>query len=85
MERLLELIKLFLSEHGRMRTYRRILSVFISIVVFTTTYALILPAITLEAEVAQEQPGIEIEAAQPEQPSAAEESARRPKARPEAD
>ncbi len=69
MERLFELIRLFLTEHGRVRKYRRILSCFLACVVFITTYALILPALTLDAEEAAEQPGITVESVQPEEPS----------------
>ncbi len=75
MERLLELIKMFLTEHGRMKTYRKILSAMMAVVVFTTTYALILPAITLDAQEAAAQPGIEAEAAPAAEEPAAEEPA----------
>lgn len=39
----------YTKENRRRRMWRRILSTMASIVVFCTTYALILPAITLEA------------------------------------
>jgi len=75
MERLFELIRLFLTEHGRIRRYRRILSGFLACVVFITTYALILPALTLDAEEAAEQPGITVESEQPEDPALEPEAA----------
>ena len=61
MSRLIELIKEVLLKHGRLARYRKILSVMMAVVVFTTTYALILPAITLDAESATEDPAVYLE------------------------
>ena len=50
---------------ARRRKYqRRAVSILAAIVVFATTYHLILPAITLETDVAKEEPGIVIEDAE---------------------
>ena len=63
MQFLQRLIEIFIKEHGRRKRLYRVVSVLACIVVFTTTYAMILPAITLDQETAEEQPGIEVEAA----------------------
>ena len=63
MQFLQRLIEIFIKEHGRRKRLYRVISVLACIVVFTTTYAMILPAITLDQETAEEQPGIEVEAA----------------------
>lgn len=62
MQFLQRLIEIFIKEHGRRKRLYRVISVLACIVVFTTTYAMILPAITLDQETAEEQPGIEAEA-----------------------
>ena len=59
------------------RIPRRVLSLLAAIVVFATTYALILPAITLEDVVAEEEPGIEL-ALPPEEQEPAEDPAEDP-------
>lgn len=51
--------KLFSAIKGT--KYRRILVFLATVVVFVTTYALVLPAITLEQQLAQEQDGIHLE------------------------
>ena len=63
MEFLRRLIAKIMNEHRRLRRLYRVVSVLACIVVFVTTYAMILPAITLDQETAEEQPGIEVEAA----------------------
>ena len=44
----------------KMRRWRRVISVMSAIVVFVTTYALVLPAITLDVDTASIQSGIEV-------------------------
>ena len=63
MQFLQRLIENFIKEHVRRKRLYRVVSVLACIVVFVTTYAMILPAITLDRETAEEQPGIEVEAA----------------------
>ena len=63
MQFLQRLIENFIKEHVRRKRLYRVVSVLACIVVFVTTYAMILPAITLDRETAEEQPGIETEAA----------------------
>ena len=40
---------------------QRIISVLAAVVIFVTTYALILPAITIDTDTAEKEPGIELE------------------------
>ena len=85
MSRLIELIKEVLLKHGRLARYRKILSVMMAVVVFCTTYALILPAITLDIDGALAESGLVLEEAAeesepevediPEEEDAAEEEA----------
>ena len=63
MQFLQRLIENFIKEHVRRKRLYRVVSVLACIVVFVTTYAMILPAITLDRATAEEQPGIETEAA----------------------
>ena len=63
MQFLQRLIENFIKEHVKRKRLYRVVSVLACIVVFVTTYAMILPAITLDREMAAEQPGIETEAA----------------------
>ena len=62
MQFLQRLIENFIKEHVRRKRLYRVVSVLACIVVFVTTYAMILPAITLDRATAEEQPGIEVEA-----------------------
>ena len=57
-----KLIEQFTLLNRRTRRWKRTVSVISAILVFVTTYAMILPAITLDKNTAQEQPGIEIAA-----------------------
>lgn len=61
MQFLQRLIENFIKEHVKRKRLYRVVSVLACIVVFVTTYAMILPAITLDREMAAEQPGIEAE------------------------
>ena len=53
-------IAVFVQKHRRSKTVRGIFISLASLTVFTTTYALILPAITLERKNAEQMPGIEL-------------------------
>ena len=55
-----ELLYLF-AAHKKNSHMRRLAFFLAMVVVFTTTYALILPAISLELDVAEEMPGISLE------------------------
>ena len=59
MQFLQRLIENFIKEHVKRKRLYRVVSVLACIVVFVTTYAMILPAITLDRATAAEQPGIE--------------------------
>ena len=48
----------------KMKRWQRVVSVLSAVVVFATTYALILPAITLDKDTAQQQPGIKVSASE---------------------
>ena len=50
----------------RMKRWQRVVSVLAAIVVFVTTYSLVLPAITLDKETASTQAGIEVAASENE-------------------
>ena len=59
--RLLDRLAEYLSVlNKKMRRWRRVISVMAAIVVFVTTYALVLPAITLDVDTASIQSGIEV-------------------------
>ena len=58
-----KMVEKFIEIHRRMRRWRRVLFVLSAITVFAVTYALILPAITMDRDTAEEQPGIEAAAA----------------------
>ena len=62
MEFFIRIAEKFILANRRLRKLKRAVSVMMAITVFVTTYALILPAITLEKETASAQPGIEIAA-----------------------
>ena len=52
----------FIKANRRLKKWQRVVSLFAAAVVFVTTYALVLPAITLDKETASTQAGIEIAA-----------------------
>ena len=56
----------FMKVNRRMKRWQRVVSVLSAIVVFVTTYALVLPAITLDKETATTQAGIEVAASESE-------------------
>ena len=55
-------INILMSSKGR-KGRQRILAALMAIVVFCTTYTLVLPAITLDRQTAESEPGIEAETA----------------------
>ena len=59
-----KLIDQFIKLNHRMKKWQRVVSVLSAVVVFVTTYALVLPAITLDKETASAQPGIEVAASE---------------------
>ena len=69
MEFFIRIAEKFILANRRLRKLKRAVSVMATITVFVTTYALILPAITLEKETASAQPGIEIAASDNESDS----------------
>jgi len=56
------IVEQFIRANRKLRRWQRAVSLLSALVVFFTTYALVLPAITLDKETASEQPGIEIAA-----------------------
>ena len=56
----------FMKDHKRLMRYRRIFAILAAVVVFATTYALILPAITIDRQRAAETPGMEVGVAEEE-------------------
>ena len=56
------MVEQFIRANRRLKKWHRAVSVMAAIVVFATTYALVLPAITLDKETASTQAGIEIAA-----------------------
>ena len=61
-EYILQKIRQFLREIRRQKVLRRVVSILAAIVVFITSYALILPAITMERKTAEQDPGILLDA-----------------------
>lgn len=61
-----KMVERFIKLNRRMKRWQRVVSVMAAVVVFATTYALILPAITLDSETASTQPGIEVAASENE-------------------
>ena len=55
-----KMVEYFTRLNKRMKRWQRVVSVLSAIVVFVTTYALILPAITLDVDTASTQAGIEV-------------------------
>ena len=61
-----KMVERFLKLNRRMKRWQRAVSVMAAVVVFATTYALVLPAITLDKDTATTQAGIEIAASENE-------------------
>lgn len=59
-------LKSKITKQNRRRMRRRIVSILTAVVVFLTTYALVIPAITMDTETAAQEPGIEIAQPAPE-------------------
>lgn len=57
-----KMVECFLKANRRLKRWQRAVSIMAAIVVFATTYAFVLPAVTLDKETASEQSGIEIAA-----------------------
>ena len=57
-------VERFIKTNRRLKKWQRAVSLLAAIVVFVTTYALVLPAITLDKETASTQAGIEIAASE---------------------
>ena len=64
-----KMVERFLKANRRLKRWQRAVSVMAAVVVFATTYAFILPAVTLDKETASEQSGIEIAASDNESDS----------------
>lgn len=95
-----KMVEQFMKVNRRMKRWQRVVSVLAAVVVFVTTYALVLPAITLDKDTASTQAGIEVAASEnepgsegtvyeaepePEAEPAAEEPAEEPAAEPAAE
>ena len=63
-----KLIERFITANKRLKRWQRVVSVLSAIVVFITTYSLVLPAITIDKETASTQAGMEIAAASENEP-----------------
>ncbi len=61
-----KMVERFIKLNRRMKRWQRVVSVMAAVVVFVTTYALILPAITLDRDTATAEPGIEVAASENE-------------------
>ena len=61
-----KMVERFIKLNRRMKRWQRMVSVMAAVVVFATTYALILPAITLDTDTATTQAGIEVVASENE-------------------
>ena len=59
-----KLAEQFIIANRRLKKWQRVVSALAAVVVFVTTYALVLPAITLDKETASAQAGIEIAASE---------------------
>lgn len=57
-----KMVERFIKLNRRMKRWQRVVSVMAAVVVFVTTYALVLPAITLDADTASTQAGIDVAA-----------------------
>lgn len=60
MDFIFRLAEEFLKKHKRLNRYRRVFAVIAAVVVFATTYELILPAITMDKRRAADTPGVEV-------------------------
>ena len=61
-----KMVERFIKLNRRMKRWQRVVSVMAAVVVFATTYALILPAITLDKDTATAESGIEVAASENE-------------------
>ena len=59
-----KLVNALFTVHGRTKRWHKVVSVMAAVVVFVTTYALILPALTLDESTASDEPGIILEETQ---------------------
>ena len=60
MDLIFRLAEEFLKKHKRLARYRRVFALLAAVVVFATTYELILPAITMDKKRALAEPGVEV-------------------------
>ena len=60
MDFIIRLAEEFFKKHKRLARYRRIFAFLAAVVVFATTYELILPAITMDGQRALQSPGVEV-------------------------
>ena len=58
------IVEQFIRANRKLRRWQRAVSLLSAVVVFVTTYALVLPAITLDKDTAQQQSGIEVAASE---------------------
>ena len=61
-----KMVEQFMKVNRRMKRWQRVVSVLAAVVVFVTTYSLVLPAITLDRDTASTQAGIEVAASENE-------------------
>ena len=61
-----KMVEHFIKLNRKMRRWQRVVSILGAVVVFVTTYTLVLPAITLDKETASTQAGMEIAASENE-------------------
>ena len=61
-----KMVERFIKLNRRMKRWQRLVSVMAAIVVFATTYGLVLPAITLDKDTATTQAGIDVAASENE-------------------
>ena len=61
MNRLLAWLKILINKHRRLKRWQRIVTVLAAIITFVTTYALILPAITVEKDAVDDVAGMYLE------------------------
>lgn len=59
-----KMVERFIKLNRRMKRWQRVVSVMAAVVVFATTYALVLPAITLDTDTASTQAGIDVAASE---------------------
>ena len=58
------IVEQFIKANRKLKRWQRAVSVMAAVVVFVTTYSLVLPAITLDKDTAQQQSGIEVAASE---------------------